>query len=113
MVHIKFVVNKTLISSIYTKTVSLIISEIFDKIRSAPPTFTPSKKMQVKYFSENYKFYYTLCQNFIEIGDSSLSQTSKSLFNALSRKRGRNLSAITRKVKRNVVRQKCFSDGIE
>ena len=68
---IRFVVKETLISSIYTKTVSSIIPEIFDKIYSELPrvVFTPltstnaDKKKRVKYFFENYiyvKFHQNL-----------------------------------------------------
>ena len=57
----KFVVKKTQILSIYTKTVSLIISEIFDKIYvvphslilrvvSTPPTSTISGQKKEIFF---------------------------------------------------------------
>ena len=59
---IEFLVKKTLISSIYTKTVSSIISEIFDKIYSAPPisrvVFTPlTSKIAEKITYESNIFF--------------------------------------------------------
>ena len=59
---IEFLVKKTLISSIYTKTVSSIISEIFDKI--PPPisrvVFTPlTSKIAEKITYESNIFFRT------------------------------------------------------
>ena len=73
---ITFVVKKTQISSVYTKTISSIISEIFNKICFTPPTlrvvFTPSTSTiaDKKKYGSNIFSKTTIMPNFIKIGDS-------------------------------------------